>query len=177
MTLRFIAKDPNTNGDNCPTVWVDEKSKDLIIQGWKADSATEQECLETGNSPENRDEWWNDFHSTIAEAVERGVKVRRARVVSEPLSEYIRYEHSCTFQNILAGEEVRWLPRRLASDLLLPGNDLWLFDNDLIRFGLFSGEGAFVGHTLSVDPDVSKNVSEAFESIWSRALPHDRYSI
>ncbi|MBA6438737.1 MULTISPECIES: DUF6879 family protein [Streptomyces] len=129
------------------------------------------------HSPENRDEWWNDFHSAIAEAVGRGVKVRRARVVSEPLSEYIRYEYSCTFQNILAGEEVRWLPRRLASDLLLPGNDLWLFDNDLIRFGLFSGEGAFVGHTLSDDPDVIKNVSEAFESIWSRALPHDRYSI
>ncbi len=52
MKLRFIAKDPNTNGDNCPTVWVDEKSKDLIIQGWKADSETEQECLEDGNIPE-----------------------------------------------------------------------------------------------------------------------------
>ncbi|GAA0939159.1 MULTISPECIES: DUF6879 family protein [Streptomyces violaceusniger group] len=25
------------------------------------------------HSPENRDEWWNDFHSTIAEAVGRGV--------------------------------------------------------------------------------------------------------
>ncbi|MEU5030154.1 hypothetical protein [Streptomyces milbemycinicus] len=52
MTLRFIAKDPNTNGDNCPTVWVDEKTNDLIVQGWKADSETEQKCLETGNIPE-----------------------------------------------------------------------------------------------------------------------------
>jgi hypothetical protein len=43
MTLRFIAKDPNTNGDNCPTVWVDEETKDFIIQGWKADEATERE--------------------------------------------------------------------------------------------------------------------------------------
>ncbi|WP_405459673.1 hypothetical protein OG786_20870 [Streptomyces sp. NBC_00101] len=129
------------------------------------------------HTPENRGEWWNSFHSSVAEAVSRGVKVRRARVVSEPLSEYVRYEHSSTFQNITAGEEVRWLPRRMASDLLIPGNDLWLFDTDLVRFGLFSGDGAFVGHTVSTDPEVIKNVSESFESIWSRAVPHDRYTI
>ncbi|MFF3989086.1 hypothetical protein ACFY0B_31435 [Streptomyces sp. NPDC001797] len=52
MTLRFIAKDPNTNGDNCPTVWVDEETKDFIIQGWKADEATVRECLETGGIPD-----------------------------------------------------------------------------------------------------------------------------
>jgi hypothetical protein len=103
--------------------------------------------------------------------------MRRARVVSEPVTEYIRYEHSCTPQNLAAGEEVRWLPRRLASDLLFPGNDCWLFDNDLIRFGLFPGGGAFVERTLCDAPDVIKNVSEAFEAIWNRALPHDRYTI
>ncbi|MFI1768756.1 DUF6879 family protein [Streptomyces sp. NPDC020800] len=56
-------------------------------------------------------------------------------------------------------------------------NDLWLFDHDLIRFGLFSGYGAFVGHALCDDPDVIKNVAEAFASIWSRPLPHDRYTV
>ncbi|MFE0451581.1 DUF6879 family protein [Streptomyces sp. NPDC058914] len=128
------------------------------------------------HTPENRDRWWNSFHSSVAEAVSRGVSVRRARIVSEPLSEYVRYEHSCTFQNMMAGEDVRWLPRRLTSDLLIPGNDFWLFDNDLIRFGLFSGDGAFVEHTLCDDPTVIKNVSEAFETIWNRGLPHDRYT-
>ncbi|XIG72238.1 hypothetical protein C1N81_01795 (plasmid) [Streptomyces sp. SGAir0957] len=129
------------------------------------------------HTPENRDEWWNDFHTSVARAVGRGVTVRRARVVSEPLSEYVRYEHASTFQNVLAGEEVRWLPRRLASDLLIPANDLWLFDQNLIRFGLFSGEGTFVGHTLSDDPALIKSVSESFESIWNRAVPHDSYTI
>jgi hypothetical protein len=51
MTLRFIAKDPNTNGDNCPTVWVDAETNDLVIQGWRADDETERECLETGSIP------------------------------------------------------------------------------------------------------------------------------
>jgi hypothetical protein len=45
MTLRFIAKDPNTNGDNCPTVWVDEEKQEFVIQGWKADEVTQAECL------------------------------------------------------------------------------------------------------------------------------------
>jgi hypothetical protein len=53
MTLRFIAKDPNTNGDNCPTVWVDEDKQELVIQGWKVDSETEAKCLETGPIPDS----------------------------------------------------------------------------------------------------------------------------
>jgi hypothetical protein len=51
VTLRFIAKDPTTNGDNCPTVWVDESKQEFVIQGWKADQATEAECLATGPIP------------------------------------------------------------------------------------------------------------------------------
>lgn len=52
MTLRFIAKDPNTNGDNCPTVWVDEEKQEFVIQGWKADHATQAECLSAGPIPD-----------------------------------------------------------------------------------------------------------------------------
>ncbi|MFB7258844.1 hypothetical protein [Streptomyces nojiriensis] len=52
MTLRFIAKDPNSNGDNCPAVWVDEETQELVIQGWKIDGTTEAECLKVGSIPE-----------------------------------------------------------------------------------------------------------------------------
>ncbi|MER7818191.1 hypothetical protein ACGF3K_33350 [Streptomyces sp. NPDC047980] len=52
MTLRFIAKDPNTDGANCPTVWVDEDKDEIVIQGWKADEATEAECLKSGPIPD-----------------------------------------------------------------------------------------------------------------------------
>jgi hypothetical protein len=125
----------------------------------------------------DRASWWNDFHTSVADAVSRGVVVRRARVVSEPVSDYIRFEHSCTPQNIAAGEDVRWLPRRLASDLLLPGNDLWIFDGRLVRFGLFSGDGAFVSHAMEDAPDVVKRHVEAFEAVWDRAIPHEDFRI
>lgn len=52
MPLVFFGKDPNTDGDECPTVWVDDKNADLVLQGWKADGATEAECLTVGQIPD-----------------------------------------------------------------------------------------------------------------------------
>lgn len=53
MTLRFIAKDPNTDGANCPTVWVDMERQEIVTQGWKADDAMTSECLEAGPIPDS----------------------------------------------------------------------------------------------------------------------------
>lgn len=55
MALRFFGKDPNTDEDECPTVWVDEKNADLVIQGWKADQETREECLTIGPIPDTED--------------------------------------------------------------------------------------------------------------------------
>ncbi|MFE1959939.1 DUF6879 family protein [Streptomyces sp. NPDC059479] len=120
----------------------------------------------------DRASWWTEFHGTVSDAVSRGVVVRRARVVSEPVTEYIRYEHSCTAQNLASGEDVRWLPRRSALDLMVPANDVWIFDGRLVRFGLFSGEGVFLTHVMDDTPHVAKQCLSAFEAVWERAVPH-----
>ncbi|KMO95658.1 hypothetical protein [Streptomyces roseus] len=52
MALRFIGIDPNSDTGQCPTVWVDEDTAEVVIQGWKADEALLTECLETGAVPE-----------------------------------------------------------------------------------------------------------------------------
>ncbi|MEV5505136.1 DUF6879 family protein [Streptomyces orinoci] len=113
----------------------------------------------------------------VARTVTRGVVMRRARIVSEPVSDYIRFEHEGTGLNIEAGELVRWLPRRQASDIALPGNDFWLFDNRVVRFGHFSGDGAYMGEDFTDNPAVAKLCSTAFESVWERAIPHEKYSV
>lgn len=121
--------------------------------------------------PVNPD-WYELVHANVA----RGIRFRRARVVSEPLADYIRFEHSVTSRlNIAAGEDVRWLPRRQASDLCLPGNDFWVFDNRLVRFGHFAGNGAFLGDDLDDRPDVVRMCAAAFEAVWERAIPHAAY--
>ncbi|MFE5669234.1 hypothetical protein ACFQ7W_35615 [Streptomyces niveus] len=38
MTLRFVGIDPNTGGGGSPTVWVEEESADLILQGEEAEA-------------------------------------------------------------------------------------------------------------------------------------------
>jgi hypothetical protein len=112
----------------------------------------------------------------VREHVARGVRFRRARVVSEPVSDFIRFEYESTAGlNIAAGEEVRWLPRRRASDLCLPGNDFWLFDDRLIRFHYFSGNGEIVEDELCSDPAVISSCAAAFEAVWERAVPHADY--
>jgi hypothetical protein len=51
MALRFIGIDPSTGDGECPTVWLDEESGDLVLQGWRADAQTLAECVETGPVP------------------------------------------------------------------------------------------------------------------------------
>ncbi|MFJ9774792.1 hypothetical protein ACIRVF_26705 [Kitasatospora sp. NPDC101157] len=53
MSLRFIAKDPNSPDGDSPTIWVDESTSDLVIQGWKIDGNTEAACLTTGDVPDH----------------------------------------------------------------------------------------------------------------------------
>src|SRR4051812_13367626 len=83
-------------------------------------------------SEDNRSEWWNDWYQVVSEATVRGVQVRRAGVVSEPLSEYVSCEYDFTVTNLISGEDVRWLPRRATTALPLPGNDFWLFDGGVL---------------------------------------------
>ncbi|MEU5424434.1 hypothetical protein AB0H73_02340 [Streptomyces olivoreticuli] len=52
MALRFIAKDPHTDGKDCPTAWVDDEAEEILFQGWKAGEETLAKCRETGPIPE-----------------------------------------------------------------------------------------------------------------------------
>jgi hypothetical protein len=129
-----------------------------------------------GGPPYNRTQRETDWRALIGGARTRGVAVRRARIVSEPVTPYIRFEYDVTdSMNITAGEQVRWLPRRRASDLALPGNDFWVFDDRLVRFGHFAGDGTVIGHEMSEDPAVVKLCAAAFEAVWERAIDHKDY--
>lgn len=115
------------------------------------------------------------WYDLVREHTARGVCFRRARVVSEPLADYIRFEYVSTGLNIAAGEDVRWLPRHTAPGLLVPLADYWVFDDKLVRFGYFAGDGTFLGHELSDDAEVVSTCADAFDRVWGRAVPHGEY--
>jgi hypothetical protein len=129
-----------------------------------------------GGPPFDRTKREADWRAIVSGAVARGVMVRRARIASEPVTDYIRFEYDVTDStNIAGGEQVRWLPRRLASDLVLPGNDFWLFDDHTILWNYFAGDGEITGAELSTDAVAIRLCASAFEATWKRAIPHEDY--
>ncbi|MFI6983965.1 DUF6879 family protein [Embleya sp. NPDC050154] len=126
---------------------------------------------------DNRASWWRGFHDQVTGAIARGVSIRRVRIVSEPVSEYIRWEHYMTRANLAVGEQVRWVPRRLACDLVVPCNDFWLFDDRLARVHHFAGDGSLVEDEFSSEPHLLKVFAASFETAWERGIPHEEYQL
>jgi hypothetical protein len=126
--------------------------------------------------PADRASWWRPWLDLMAETTGRGVDVWRARIVSEPVSEYIRFEYDITFTNLAAGEQVRWLPRRDATDIALPGNDFWLFDDQTVLVNHFSGDGDWLDMELVEDVGLAGLCRAAFDAVWARATPHEAYT-
>jgi hypothetical protein len=119
------------------------------------------------------DEWWI---STVGASVARGVEVRRARVVSEPLSGYARWLWECTpLVNLAAGERVRWLPRHQTAGLVAPPADFWVFDSSVLVWNHFTGDGELAGNEITYDPELVGLCSNAFEAVWDRAIDHREY--
>jgi hypothetical protein len=129
-------------------------------------------------APADRESWWRPWLDTVATTVGRGVSMRRARIVSEPVTDYIAYEYDITFTNIAAGEQARWLPRREAATLLVPGCDFWLFDGATVVFNHFTGEGQSAVPPVERvdDPGVAAQCAKAFEDVWARAIDHEDYT-
>jgi hypothetical protein len=122
------------------------------------------------------DEGGRRWRSLVRETTMRGVSVQRARIVSEPLSDYTRFEYDITGgHNASAGEDVRWLPRRHATGLALPGNDFWLFDSETLVVNHFSGRGDWTETEHVTDPAIVKLCSAAFDAVWEQAIPHAEY--
>ncbi|MET8544529.1 DUF6879 family protein [Kitasatospora sp. NPDC004799] len=127
--------------------------------------------------PNDRESWWRSWLDVVAETTGRGVAMRRLRVVSEPVTDYIRFEYDVTFSNVAAGEDVRWLPRSRAGDLLLPGLDGWVMDGEVVILHHFTGDGhwAEAGMEVRTDPELAKRYLAAYETAWERATPHAEY--
>jgi hypothetical protein len=119
--------------------------------------------------------WMRDWCRMLKGHTAAGRSVRRARVVSEPLSEYQRWSHSIAHVMVDAGEDIRWVPRRLVSSIGIPGNDYYLLDAELVVFLHYAGNGLSAGFTASRDPADVELCRAAFEEVWKLSTPHRDY--
>jgi hypothetical protein len=120
-------------------------------------------------------EWLQPWFATVRAGTEAGKVFRRIRIISEPITDYIRWEHMDAHLFVEAGEDIRWLPRRLVSPLAFPGNDFWLFDTETVIFSVFAGSGEVVERQLFSDPAVVELCQSAFNAAWGLAIPHSEY--
>lgn len=120
--------------------------------------------------------WLRPWCTLVRDATTAGKVFRRARVVSEPLSEYQRWAHGLTAPMTEAGEDIRWLPRARVSELMFPGNDFWLFDGELLVFLVFAGNGLVVDRRASTAPDLIARCRTSFEAAWAVSIPHCEYT-
>ena len=67
------------------------------------------------------------------------------------------------------------MPRRLVSSVALPGNDFYLFDDQLAVFFLYAGNGLATGKLSSADPADLRLCRSAFEAVWQLSIPQREY--
>ncbi|MFI6910100.1 DUF6879 family protein [Nonomuraea sp. NPDC050394] len=125
--------------------------------------------------------WFEPWLERIRRVTAAGRTVRRVRVISEPVSAYIRWEHEiATEPTLAAGEDIRWLPRRALPDGVvwpLDGRDWWLFDDHLLAVGAFDDDGRVLGSELVTVPEIAAACVALRDRLWPLATPHREFKL
>lgn len=120
--------------------------------------------------------WCGDWFEMLRGHRAAGRTCRRARVVSEPVSEYQRWILSHVEAFVEAGEDVAYVPRPRLANVLLPGSgDFYLFDDELVLFLHYAGGGLNVSFETTDDPQIVGTCRETFETVWDLAVPFRDY--
>ncbi|GGJ79922.1 hypothetical protein GCM10010123_07230 [Pilimelia anulata] len=137
------------------------EAEDEPFQRWKA-----------GDPDAHRLDGWCDVVRGMAS---RGVRMRRIKIVYEPLSDYQRFIRDASHVIPGAGEDIRWVNRREAATVMMPPTDFWVLDDNAVMFTFHSGSGGGHEYGLSEDPTVVRRCASAFDAAWDVATPHGEY--
>ncbi|MFD6096840.1 DUF6879 family protein [Nocardiopsis flavescens] len=117
----------------------------------------------------------SSWHKNVRDRTAHGKQWKRVRVVSEPLSDYIRWEHAATRFNQEAGEDIRWLPRHHPSVDELPQRDFWLFDDVWVCLLHFDEDDAPHEYEVIDEPEEVSWYRGWRDIAWRNAIPHSEY--
>jgi len=88
----------------------------------------------------------------VREATAEGRLFSRVRVVTFPLTDYIRFTMWVAGYTRQAGDDIRYLTRDQAAVARLPAHDFWLFDSRKLVMMNFDENARFVGAELIENP-------------------------
>jgi hypothetical protein len=138
---------------------------------------TEQPHIEKWRRGEPDDsDWLDSWLAMLRHHRAAGRTCRRAKVVSEPLSEYQRWSNSIKGRFVEAGEETGYIPRPRLATVCLPGSgDFYVFDDELVLFLHYAGSGTNGYYETTDDSQIVRTCREAFETVWDFAIPFRDY--
>jgi hypothetical protein len=110
------------------------------------------------------------WQEMIAGHVEAGRSCRRVHVVSQELSDYLRYEIAGPYaRSAAAGEQIRLLTTETGTwPEGVPTYDFWLFDDEVWIMDYAPG-GRFERLYIDDDPDVVNEHRQAAVTAWAAA--------
>jgi len=119
--------------------------------------------------------WLAPWFDRVRAATAAGKRFERVRVVTEPLSDYKRYEMVVCRHTVAAGEDIRYLPRTRARELELPESDFWVFDSTTLALLHFTETDVFVGAELVHDPDQVNRHERWIDLAQQHSIPYAQY--
>ncbi|WP_449061231.1 DUF6879 family protein [Planomonospora algeriensis] len=149
----------------------DRYNVDAEADRWAAYVAGDMAELERLNAVQRKT--WMDL---MRAATVAGKRIERVRVVTEPLSDYMRFTLILNAGNADAGEDIRYLPRHQAAGLGLPDVDAWLFDSRFVVVGRFDAEDRLTAWERIDDPKVVVEHCAARDAAWHHAIPYPEYA-
>lgn len=130
---------------------------DAVLDAWLRGEASADDGLEP----------WLEL---IRELTRSGRAVRRARMVTLPPTDYIRFEAAAVPASVAAGEDIRYLDRADVGGL--PAHDFWLVDDQQLLLLHFDERGAPLEHELTDDPAEIARHQVWARRAWQRATPY-----
>ncbi|MDQ0377971.1 DUF6879 family protein [Amycolatopsis thermophila] len=111
----------------------------------------------------------------IRDITSRGVRFERVRMLTEPLTEYLRWLLEQTQSNIDAGEDIRWITESQAHELRAPDYDFYLFDDERVAIMRFGTDKLLADLEVSTDPAVVDEHRRYRDLVWPAAVRHADY--
>ena len=97
----------------------------------------------------------SDWHRRLRDYFASGRYVQRVRVLTPPLSDYIRMEFDWGYVDniVIGGEDIRILDLSRTPDLGLPDWDFWFFDDEVVLKQIYAEDGTQLGREVLPDAD------------------------
>jgi hypothetical protein len=117
-----------------------------------------------------------DWCQLVRRNTRSGKSMERVHVISNPPSQYVKFEIAWGYaHSAAAGEKVSLLDRRNVPEDKAALSDFWLFDGRLLVLMEYDQDGRFLGVNRETDPAVVATHVDAARVLQSLSFPLSQY--